>query len=193
MQHARLFPFRQHHALRVSARLGEDRLHKQVGFVDELGEFIDVGIEIFNRPRRHAGVHRRFSHRWRDLHDQTRVKWFRDNVVGAEAQILIAVGGGHHFALLGVRQLCDSMNGGELHLFVDCRSADVQRTAEDEREAEHVVHLVRVVRTSGTDDRVFTHRLRQRRQNFRLRVRQGQDHWRARHLLHHLLGQYFRA
>ena len=48
MQHARLFPFRQHHALRVSARLGEDRLHKQVGFVDELGEFIDMPVRTYS-------------------------------------------------------------------------------------------------------------------------------------------------
>lgn len=49
VQHARLFPFRQHHALRVGARLREDRLHEQVGFIDKLGELIDVSVEVFNR------------------------------------------------------------------------------------------------------------------------------------------------
>ena len=90
-------------------------------------------------------------------------------------------------------QLRNGVHRGQLHLFVDRRRADVQRAAEDEREAEHVVHLVRVVGTPGADNGVFTHRFRQRRQNFRLRVRQGQDHRRARHLLHHLLGQHFRT
>ena len=85
------------------------------------------------------------------------------------------------------------MHRRELHLFVNGRRAYVQRPTEDEREAEHVVHLVRVVGATGTDDGIFTHRFRQRRQDFRLGVRQRQNHWRTRHLLHHLLGQHFRA
>ncbi len=54
VQHTRLFPFCQHHAFGIGTGLGEDRLHKQVRFVDKLGQLIDVGVKIFNRPRRHA-------------------------------------------------------------------------------------------------------------------------------------------
>ena len=92
MQHARLFPFRQHHALRVGARLREDRLHEQVGFIDKLGELIDVSVEVFNRTRRHAGIHRRFCHRRGNFDNQTRVERFWNDVVRAKAQILIAIG-----------------------------------------------------------------------------------------------------
>jgi hypothetical protein len=36
---------------------------------------------------------------------------------------------------------------------------DIQRATEDEGEAQHVVDLVRVVRTAGGDDRVVAHGL----------------------------------
>ena len=72
-------------------------------------------------------------------------------------------------------QLGNRMHRRQLHLFVDRRRADVQRAAEDEREAKYVVDLVRVVGAAGTDDGVIADLLRQRRQDFRLRVGQGED------------------
>ena len=85
-----------------------------------------------------------------------------------------------------MRQLGDGAHGGELHLLVDGRRADVERTAEDEREAQHVVDLVRIVRTAGAEDRVGTHRQRLFRQDFRRRVGHRQDDRRARHQRDHL-------
>ena len=145
MQHARLFAFGQHHALRIFARLVEDRLHEQVGFVDKFGELVSVRVEILNRAGRHAGIHRRFRHRRRDSHDKARVERFRNDVIRAERQLLIFIGRGHHFALLGVRQFSDGMHRRELHLFVDGGRAHIQRATEDEREAEDIVHLVREI------------------------------------------------
>ncbi len=85
-------------------------------------------------------------------------------------------------------QLSDSVHRRQLHLFVNGGGAYVQRAAEDEREAEDVVHLVRIVGAAGTDNGVGAHLFGQRRQDLWLRVRQRQDHRRAGHLLHHLLG-----
>ena len=91
MQNARLFPFRQNYALRRFASLGENRLHKQVGFVNELSQLVDVDVEISNRTRRHARLHRRFRHRRSDLNDQARIKRFWNDVFRTKAQILIAI------------------------------------------------------------------------------------------------------
>ena len=193
MQYTRLFPFSQHHALRRFACQRENRLHEQVGFVDEFGQLIDVSVKVGNWTRCHTGIHRRLRHRRGDFDDQTRVERFRNNVFRPEAQVLVAIGGGHHFALLGVRQLSNGVYRGQFHLFVDGSSADVQRAAEDEREAQNVVNLVRVVGTAGANDGVRTHLFRQRRQDFRFRVGEGQDHWRTRHLLNHFLRQHFRT
>ena len=92
-----------------------------------------------------------------------------------------------------MRQLSNRVHRRQLHLFVNRRCADVQRAAEDEREAQHVVHLVRIVGAAGTNNGVGAHLFRQRRQNLRLRVSQRQNHRRAGHFLHHLLSQHFRA
>ena len=81
----------------------------------------------------------------------------------------------------------------QFHLFIDSRCANIQRATEDKREAKDVVDLVWIVRTTGANDGIRTHFFRQRRQNFRFRVRQRQDHWRTSHFLHHFLGQHFRA
>ena len=145
VQYAVIFPFCQHDTLRLFTRLRENRLHEQVGFVDKLAQFFDVGIKIGNRTIRHAGVHRRFRYRRGDLDDQTRIERLRNNIFRAKAQVLVTVGGGHHFALLGVRQFSNRVDCRQLHLFVNRRCANVQRAAEDEREAQHVVDLVRVV------------------------------------------------
>ena len=91
MQNARLFPFRQNNALRRFASLGENRLHKQVGFVNELSQLVDVDVEISNRTSRHARLHRGFSDRRSDLNDQARIKRFWNDVFRTKAQILIAI------------------------------------------------------------------------------------------------------
>ncbi len=193
VQDTRLLPFGQHHAFRICTRLGENRLHEQVGFVDELGQLIDIGVEVGDRARRHAGVHRRLRHRWRDFDNQAWIEGLRNDVVRAEAQILIAIGGGHHFALLRMGQLSNGMNRRQLHLFVNGSGTDIQRATEDEREAENVIHLVRVIRTAGADDGIRAHGFGQWRQDLRLRVCQSEDQRRTRHLHHHLFIQHFRA
>ena len=101
--------------------------------------------------------------------DQARVERPRDQVFRPEAEFLRAIGGGDHVGLLGLRQLGDRPHGRELHLFVDRRRADIQRAAEDEREAEDVVDLVRVVRPPGRDDRVGPHLLGELRAGSRAR------------------------
>ena len=193
VQHTRLFPFRQHDTLRCFACLRENRLHEQVSFVDKFRQLVDISVKVGNGTHCHAGIHRRFGNRWCDFNNQTRVERFWNDVFRAEAQILVAIGRGHDFALLGMRQFGNGMDRSQLHLFVDCRRANVQCATENEREAQDVVDLVRVVGTAGTDDGVRTHRFCQRRQNFRFRVSQRQNHRRAGHFLDHLLGQHFRA
>src|SRR5690606_22280360 len=69
----------------------------------------------------------------------------------------------------------DGVHTGDLHRLVDAGGAGVQRTAEQVREAQRVVDLVRVVRAAGGDDRVRAHPARVLRQDLRVRVGQRQD------------------
>ena len=80
----------------------------------------------------------------------------------------------------------DAFNAGDLHFVVDLCRAYVEGTAEDEREAEHVVDLVRVVRTACRDDRIGRGFAGEVRQDFWCRVCQCKDDRAGRHFLDHL-------
>ncbi len=65
-----------------------------------------------------------------------------------------AVGAQHLVGDFLARELGESLGGGDLHLFGDGAGTRVERPAEDEREAEHVVDLVRKVTAPRGDDGV---------------------------------------
>ena len=46
-------------------------------------------------------------------------------------------------------QVGNGMYGCQLHFFVDGSGARIKCTAEDIRESDNIVYLVRIVRTSG--------------------------------------------
>ena len=80
----------------------------------------------------------------------------------------------------------DGLRRGDLHLEVDVLRAHIERAAEDAREREEVVDLVREVRAPRADDaraRLF----RERRHDLRRRVRHGHDDGVLIHRAHHLL------
>jgi len=79
------------------------------------------------------------------------------------------------------------MGGRQLHLVVDGGRAHVERPAEDEREAEHVVDLVGVVAAPGGDDRVGSGLARIVVGDLRIGVAHREDDGLVRHLLEHLL------
>ena len=89
-----------------------------------------------------------------------RVERLRDDVVGAEPKRLHAVGLGHRVGHRLLRELRQRPRRRELHLLVDHLGAHVERAAEDVREAEHVVDLVREVAAPGGDDGVGARGLR---------------------------------
>ena len=189
VEHARVFAFGVDHALVLGGNaLGrrEHRLHQHPRLVHESVQARDIGIEILDRLGRHAGRHRRLRHRRRDLDDQARVERLRNDVLGTEAQLLAAVGAGDDVARFGFGELGDRLHAGELHLLVDRGRADIERAAEDEGKAQHVVDLVREVRTPGGDDAVGAHRLGIGRKNLRIGVGEGENQRFFGHLRHHL-------
>ena len=69
-----------------------------------------------------------------------------------------------------------SLHRRHLHRLVDRRCTHVERAAEDEREAEHVVHLVGVIGATGRDDHVRAHLLGELGTNLWVRIREREDH-----------------
>ena len=84
--------------------------------------------------------------RGRDVQEHAPVERLRDEVLAAELEALHAVGAGDGVRHVLLREVREGLRGGELHRLVDLRRAAVERAAEDEREAEDVVDLVRIVR-----------------------------------------------
>ena len=82
------------------------------------------------------------------------------------------------------------MDASDLHFLVDDGGADIQRAAEDEREAKNVVHLVRIIRPPRGDQRVRRRVARDVRHDFRDRVGEAKDDRRLRHRFDHVAGQH---
>ena len=134
-QHPRVFAFGEHQTLRFRPRPLDHRFHQHAGAEHEPLQPVAVGLEIFDRARRHAAVHRGPGHRRRDLDDQAQIERFRDHVFRAEFQILALVGNGDDLGAFRHRQSRDRLHRRLLHLLVDLRRADIQRAAENERKA----------------------------------------------------------
>jgi len=83
-------------------------------------------------------------------------------------------------------EIGDRVHGRDLHRLVDLRGADVERAAEDEREAEDVVDLVRIVRAPGGEDRIGPRSLRHVGPDFGLGIGERENQRRLRHRLDHL-------
>src|SRR3954468_488037 len=80
-----------------------------------------------------------------DLHE-ARIKRRRDDIIGAEAVRLAAISSGDFLRNLLAGKLGERVGGRDLHCIVDRRCPNVERAAEDEGEAEHVVDLIRIIR-----------------------------------------------
>jgi hypothetical protein len=78
------------------------------------------------------------------------------------------------------------VHAGDLHRLVDDRRADIERAAEDVRETQRVVDLVRIVRTARRDDRVLAHGARFFRKNLRRRIGEREDDRPLRHARDHV-------
>ena len=160
--------------------------HEHAGGREHALQLPTVGVHVLDGPRGHARGGGRSGHGRRDAQDQARVEGLRDEVVGPEHQLLAGVGVGHFFADLGLGQVGDLAHAGELHRVGDLGGAAVQRAAEDVREAQDVVDLVRVVRTARGDDAVRARGLGQLRADLGFGIGQRQDDRLAAHGLDHV-------
>ncbi|ETH82474.1 hypothetical protein L559_1027 [Bordetella pertussis STO1-CHOC-0017] len=154
--------------------------------VDELLQLLGVGVQVGDGTRGHAALHGRLGHRRRDAHDQARIERLGNQVVAAKRNVIGAVGRGHDLVLFFARQAGDGQDRRLFHLARDRGRAHVQRAAEDVRKAQHVVDLVRVIRTAGGHDDVVAHRVRRLGQDLGVGVGQRQDQRVGRHGGHHL-------
>ena len=148
-------------------------------------EAVAIGIEVLDRLLRHAGIHRRLGDGRRHHFHQPRIERRRDDVVRPEL-VLLAIGRGDFLGHLFAGQLGDRAGRGDFHFLVDRGGPHIERAAENEREAQHVVDLVRIVRTPGGNDRIGAHRLGIGRGDFRIGIGHRENDRLRGHLAHPL-------
>ena len=147
--------------------------------------FIPVGNLLAGHSRFHGSLCYGHGH----FGNQTRVDRFRDEVFGAETQVVYVVG---FIDYIGHRFLCqvgDGVYGSQFHFFVDGCSACVECSTEDIRESDNIVYLVRIVRTSGRHQDIRTGSHGVFVWDFRSRVGQCEDNRVGSHAAYHILAQ----
>ncbi len=183
--HLLLFALGEDRALRLAPHAIVDALECRGDGVAPGRELLGVFLEIEDGAAGHARIHRRLRHRDRDGRDQSRIERHGDDVAGAEFRPHALVGRrdvvGHVLAGKG----CERAGCRDLHVVVDGARAHVERAAEDVGEAEHVVDLVRIVRTAGRHDRVGTDVGDFLGRDLGVRIGHGEDDRVLRHRLDH--------
>ena len=163
-------------------------LHHGGGRIEPLRQALAVGVHVRDRLARDAAIHRRLRHIRRNFGNQPRIERGGDDVVRAEFQPLALIGGGDFVGHVLLGQFRQRARGGDLHLLIDGARAHIERAAEDVRKAQHVIDLVRIVRTAGGDDGVLAHFVHFFRRDLRIGIGHGEDDRLLRHRLDHLLG-----
>ncbi|KFB72236.1 MAG: hypothetical protein AW09_002573 [Candidatus Accumulibacter phosphatis] len=186
-QHAIVFPFSENDASGCLLGLREDRFHDQAEVIDEFVQTFPIGFEILDGPARHPGCHGRLGNRRRNLANQAWIERIRNQILRSKVGVLFAIRLDRNLRLLDSRQFGDRPDCGQLHRFGNGGRADIKSTAKNEGKAQHVVDLVRVIRTASRNDRIVANRLHVFGPNFRIGIRQCHDQWCRRHSRHHLL------
>ena len=184
-QHPFVLALHIDHPFGIGPSLLEHRLHGHAGFIDKALQGLAIGMEIGDGPFRDAAVHGCLCHRRRDLQYQAGIERLWDQVVPAKGQGLAHVGLGHHFRGFRHGQICDGVNGGPLHRFIDLGRAAIQRASKQIGETQHIVDLVGIVGSARGHYHVVTGGMGELRQNLRIGIGQGQDHRLVRHGFDH--------
>src|SRR3569833_3351463 len=94
---------------------------------------------------RDAGLHRRARDRGRLVFVVAWVVWFGVVVFWLVFEVRELVGGGHFLRHGLAREFAQRAYRGNLHGLIDAARTHGERATEDERKAQHVIHLVGVV------------------------------------------------
>ena len=161
-------------------RLVDHAAHDFVGLAEALLQLFAVLRDI-HRLLRHAGLHGGLRHGGRLPDQHARIEGFGDDVLAAEFHALHAVGAQHGIGHVFLGQGGQRARGGQLHFVVDGGGAHVQGAAENEREAQDVVHLVGIIRAAGGHDGVGPRGHGHVVGDFGIGVGQGEDDRVGRH------------
>ena len=189
-QHIGVDSFCKYDTLRVAAG-SIIQLAGQFGFVShQFAQMNAVSVPVFDFRACHSAFHGCFGYGTGNFGDEARVYRFRDEVFRTEREVVDVVCCVHYIRYRLFCQIGDSVYCCDFHFFVDRFGLCIECAAEDVREADYVVDLVRIVGTSGCHQYVGAgaHCIFVR--DFRCRVCQCEYDRHGSHAAHHVLTQY---
>ena len=181
--------FGEDDALRIAARHVLESADELVVVAHHVAEAVGVSVPVGDCLAGHAAFDGRFRDGDRNVGEKARVHRLRDDVVATEGETFGIVGDVHHFRYGLARKVRNGADRGVLHMLVDGCRANVQGSAEDIREADDVVHLVRVVASARCKDDVFAGTHGDIVGDFGDRIREGEHDRVLCHRLDHFLGE----
>ena len=181
----RLFTLRVDDALRIGARAIDDPAHDTTRASEARLESLAVGIEL-DEVVGCSARDRRPRHRGSDPEQDARIEGEGDEIIRPELHLPQSVQRRDAVRHVLLRQQRERARRRHLHLFVDLRRSHVECAAEDERKAEDIVHLIRIITATCRDDRVIAHGAHLVRQNLRNRIGKREHNGPRRHLPDHL-------
>ena len=158
--------------------------------IHKLLQTICIRCHVLNRTQRDTGLFGRTRDRRCDLEHESRIEGFGYQVIRTKREIGDAIRRCDHIRLLGLCQLGDRMHGGDFHRACNGGGTAVQRTTENIRKAQHIVDLIRIVRTTGGDDGIITHFADFLGQNLRCGIGECQNQRARPHRTHHVLFEH---
>ena len=177
--------FGKNDTLRIGFRFGHQSIYKIIVDAQTLTQLRIIPFPIRNRILCHATIHCRFCHRRSHRCQQSWIHRLRNNILGTKTQVLFIVCHHHTFRHGLHRQICNRTDSSEFHFFIDLRCSYIECTSENKRKSQHVIHLIRVIRSSRCHDQIRTRRHRQMVIDFRRRICHREDNWLFRHRQNH--------
>ncbi len=147
-QYLFFLPFREHDPLGAALRFAYDGAHHFTGAAEALFKLKPVFCNI-HRLLGDAGFHSGFGDGGGFPDEHPGIEGLGDYVFPAELQLLSSVSFSDGIRNVLLSQLGQRVGGGQLHFVVYLRGPDIQCASEDEREAQHIIDLVGVVRAAG--------------------------------------------
>ena len=178
-------PLREHDLFGIGLGLVNHGARNFVGLAESALQLRAIGFEI-DWLLRYSAAHGSFGDGRGLPHQHAGIEGLGNEILAAKLQARDAIGAAHGVGNIFFGEIGQRVRGGELHLFVDGGGAHVERAAEDERKAEHVVDLVGIVGASGGDDDVAARAFRFFVGNFGIGIRHGKYDRVGRHGAHHL-------
>ena len=187
--HLLFFGFCKHHALGSAANLFVNALRGGGNRIAARRQFPTIGIKIGNHLSCDAAFDGRTSNSNRDCRNQARIEGNGNDILRSEAWAHTLIGGRDIVRNVFAGKVCERFGCSNLHGIVDLACPDVERAAEDVGEAQHIVDLVRIIRTAGGHDRIIANAGNFFRRDFRIGIGHGEDDRPVRHGADHLFSE----